>query len=206
VDEREIVLDSEEGENESPASEKPKAIASGKVVKEALFKRFTKSIFVAGPKEVKESIIKDVLYPAVKDFFADCLYSIVDVAIYGRDGGGHSVRRGKGRSGTSRTPYDDISTANAKRGREVRRTSSRYEFDDIWFDDRRLCDEVYDGMLQEIEEHGFCSVYYYFELAGVTAVHTDQNWGWYSLEGTGYKRTQQGWGLKLPDPEQRRRD
>lgn len=197
----EFSLDGEEAKG-PPGDEKPKVIVQGRVVKQSLFKRFAKSIFVAGPRDVKESIVSDVLIPAIKDFVADSFYTLVDVAIYGRGGGG--IRRGRSKGGKLTSEKTDYSSASTRRSKEVSRTSETYGFDDIWFDDRRECDVVYDKLLEELEDHGFVSVYYYFEICGKTAYHTDQHWGWYSLEGTGYRRSPEGWSLSLPKPEQRK--
>ena len=202
TDEREISLDEEE--EKGPPGSAPKTIKEGTIVKESLFKRFIHGIFVAGPKEVKESIITDVLKPAIRDTIADSLYAIVDTAIYGREGG--RVKRGRTVGGklTSGTDYNGISTGR-RRSTDVGRTSAEYDFDDIWFPDRRDCDDIYDALVEELIEHDWVSVYYYFEVCGKTAQHPDHNWGWTSLEGTSYKHTANGYALKLPKPEQRRR-
>lgn len=166
------------------------------VEKKGIFRRFRDSIFVAGPAEIKDSLIEDVIKPSIRDFIADGLYTIVDVAVYGRSSnrkrrGGRVVTRGDVRS-----PIDFTQPSRDR----SRRRSSGYDFNNLYFEDRFEADEVFDALVEELQDKGEVSVYYFYELAGVTAEYTDQSWGWTSLEGTGYNRGPQGVALALPKP------
>ena len=177
-----------------------KVIAHGKLPKRTMWSRIKGAIFVAGAREIKESLIEDVVKPTIKDFLADVLYATVDVALYGR-----SAKRGRkgGRvvtsNGRSVVDYSAESTRNRNR-REARRTSSGYDFRNIYFEDRYEADEVFDALVEEIQDKGEASVYYFYELCGVTAEYTDQQWGWKDLSGTGYDRGPEGIALLLPKP------
>ena len=200
------VIDLEyEDEVEQQSSDKPKAIAQGKVEKKSAFKKLKESIFAAGPKEVKESIVHDVIFPSLRDFFADTLYTIVDVAIYGRGGG--RVGRGRRRKGSSSNGVIDYSTESTRKRerRETGRSSAGYSLDKIFFDTREEADQVFDALVEELEDKGEVSVYYFYELAGRSALYTDHAYGWTSLEGTGYVRGEDGYALALPQPKQLKR-
>ena len=187
--------------NESPPNKNVKAVATGTREKKGLFKRLKESIFAAGPKEVKESIVKDVIVPSLKDFFADTLYTVVDVALYGR-GGGRSSRGRKGRKSSGGViDYNKESTRRHDRERDSGRRSTGYSLDNIFFPTREEADAVFDALVEELDDKGEVSVYYFYELAGITAAYTDQAWGWTSLEGTGYIRNEDGYALALPKPK-----
>ena len=192
----------EREEERPPGEQKTKAVAAGTKEKKGPFRKLKESIFAAGPKEVKESIIKDVALPSLRDFFADVLYTVVDVAIYGR-GGGRTTRGRRGRvsKGSGVIDYNKESTRRADRDRDSGRRSSGYSFENLFFPSREEADAVFDALAEELEDKGEVSVYYFYELAGVTAVYTDQAWGWTSLEGTGYIRNEDGYALALPRPK-----
>lgn len=197
----EFEYEDEEEVNESPP-DKVKAVANGVREKKGPLKRLKESIFAAGPKEVKESIIKDVVLPSLKDFFADTLYTIVDVAIYGRGGGRVTRgRKGRGRSSGGVIDYNKESTRKRDRDRDSGRRSTGYSLDNIFFPTREEADQVFDALVEELDDKGEVSVYYFYELAGITAAYTDQAWGWTSLEGTGYVRNEDGYALALPKPK-----
>jgi hypothetical protein len=172
-----------------------KPVVHATVEKKSLWQRLRGSIFVAGPKEVKESLIEDVIKPSIRDFIADGLYTIVDVAVYGKSS---NRRRCGGRvvSRDSKSPIDFTQPSREKQ----RRRSSGYDFNNLYFADRYEADEVFDALVEELQDKGEVSVYYFYELAGVTAEYTDQSWGWTSLEGTGYNRGPDGVALALPKP------
>lgn len=184
--------------------EKPEVVAKGKVEKRSLFRTLKEGIFAASPREVKESIVHDVIFPAMRDFLADTAYTIVDVAIYGRGGSRPSRgRSGRKRSGSGVFDYSKESTRRQE-DRDTR-TSAGYRLDNIFFETRREADDVFDALVEELEEKGSVSVYYFYEVAGKTALYTDHNYGWTSLEGTRYKRSEDGYALVLPQPEKLKR-
>lgn len=177
-------------------SDRPPAV----IGKKTLWQRFKGAIFVAGPKDVKEALIEDVLKPSIRDFLADSLYSIVDVAIYGKGG-----TRGRGRrrgSGAARSVIDFTDPDRARDDRTIdnRRRGDEFDFSNIYFPDRHVADDVFNMMMEKLEEKGEVMVYYFYELAQLTPPHTLQNWGWKSLEGTGYNRGPDGVALVLPKP------
>lgn len=182
---------------------KPEAIAHAKREKKTIWQRIKASIFVAGPKEIKAAIIEDVILPAIKDTFADTMYSIVDVAVYGRNASRHgrsrSGRRGSSRSSSSVIDYNKESTKNRNRSRSTR-GSSGYDFDNVIFDSREEADEVFQDLVDTLNEYGEVTVYYFYERSGITAEFPDQDWGWKSLDGTGYIYTSEGISLDLPKP------
>jgi hypothetical protein len=193
-----------EYEDEQERDDKPTVVAKGKVEKRSLFRTLKEGIFAASPRDVKESIVHDVIFPAMRDFLADTAYTIVDVAIYGRGGSRPSRgRSGRKRSGSGVFDYSKESTRRQE-DRDTR-TSAGYRLDNIFFETRREADDVFDALVEELEEKGSVSVYYFYEVAGKTALYTDHNYGWTSLEGTRYKRSEDGYALVLPQPEKLKR-
>jgi hypothetical protein len=191
-----------EYEDEQELDDKPTVVAKGKVENRSLFRTLKEGIFAASPRDVKESIVHDVIFPAMRDFLADTAYTIVDVAIYGRGGS----RPSRGRRHDKRSGVFDYSKESTRRhdDRDTR-TSAGYRLDNIYFETRREADDVFDALVEELEEKGSVSVYYFYEVAGKTALYTDHNYGWTSLEGTRYKRSEDGYALVLPQPEKLKR-
>lgn len=181
---------------------RPKPLVKAHKENKNLWQRCKSAIFVAGPKEIKKALVEDVILPAIKDTFADMLYSVVDVAIYGR---GASRHRGRGSgarhssNGSSVIDYNAESTK--KRKNRTTRGSSGYDFDNVIFDTREEADDIFNDMVDTLNDYGEVTVYYFYERCGITAEYVDQNWGWKSLEGTGYIRTSEGISLDLPKPE-----
>lgn len=169
--------------------------------------RFKDLIFVAGPEEVKESLIEDVIKPSIRDFIADMLYTAVDVAVYGRSGTGRKHRKG-GRvtvgNDKELTDYNGIFS----RGRKKPKKTNGYDFKDVRFDDRHDADNAFEELYDMLCEKNVVDVATYYDIARengghvlVEEDHTDRDWGWRSLEGTGYHRDGDGYALLLPKPE-----
>ena len=181
---------------------KPEPLVKAKKENKTFLQRIRAAIFVSNPKDIKNALIEDVLIPSIRDTFADICYSIVDVAIYGR-GAGRRGRRGSrstrsNTSGSTVVDYNKESTKNRKN--RATRGSSGYDFDNVIYESREEADEVFNDMVDTLNEYGEVTVYYFYERSGITAEFTDQDWGWKSLEGTGYVFTSEGISLDLPRP------
>lgn len=174
--------------------------------KKSYGQRFKDLIFVAGPEEVKESLIEDVIKPSIRDFIADMLYTAVDVAVYGRSGGGRKRRKGGRvtvRNDRELTDYNGV-FGNRKKPKKT----NGYDFRDVMFDDRRDADLAFDDLYDMLCEKNVVDVATYYDIARehngrvlVEEDHTDRDWGWRSLDGTGYHHDADGYALILPKPE-----
>jgi hypothetical protein len=182
-------------------SKKPSAIVSARKEHKTLWQRITSAIFVAGPKDIKDALIDDVIIPAIKDTFANSVYRLVDVAVYGRDS--RVSRRHRGHNGVrtvnSRNEVIDYNKQSTSK-RERTTTGSSYDFENVIFNTTEEADEVLKDLIDTLNEYGEVTVYYFYERCGITAEFTDQNWGWKSLNSTGRRFFPDGVSLDLPKP------
>lgn len=195
----EIITPDEVKQRHERRDDKPKKKSVGKWLKDL--------IFVAGPEEVKASLVEDVIKPTIRDFIADMLYTTVDVAVYGRSGGGRKRKGGRVtvRGDKELTDYGGIF---GKTNRKKPKRSNGYDFTDVRFEDRHDADDAYEDLYDMLCDKGVVDVATYYDIARenggkvlVEEDHTDRDWGWRSLDGAGYHHDSDGYALILPKPE-----
>lgn len=166
------------------------------VVKKSIWQRFRAAIFVSKPGEIKDYIIDNVLIPNTIDLLADIAYGTIDAALYGKSSRRRGRRRGK------ETTHSVIDFTNPDRDRivDTRRSGDIFDFGSVFFPDKQSADEAFDLLQEELENNGEVTCYYFCDIAEITPPHTLQNWGWKTLEGTGYNRGPEGVALVLPKP------
>lgn len=141
---------------------------------------------------VKSYIFMDVLVPAIKKAISDIVTDGVDMILYGGSGGGK--RKSSSASKVSYSGYYD------KRDRREARpvTGGRFNYDDISVPYRGDAEEIIDRMDEIIETYGEVSVADMYDLAGLTAPHTANKYGWTNLRNAKVVRTRDGYVLDLP--------
>lgn len=146
---------------------------------------------------VKNYIFMDVLVPAIKKAISDIVRDGIDMILYGEAGRNKS---------SSRTPGGYVSYSSRYNDRDDRRSDNNrnrngyaYSFKDIYLDTKGEAEEVLDRMFELLEEYKMVSVADLYDLVGITANYTDNNYGWTNLQNAESVRTRDGYLIKLPN-------
>lgn len=149
-------------------------------------------------KALFEYAVYDVIVPMVKDAAA----AMFNRALYG-DGRGYPVGRGSsyGRTdyGAYSRPRTDGSTRDPRRELSPR-VKSQHNFDEVVFNDRAEADLVLERLVDLIDAYGVATVADFYDLAGISTDHPDNDWGWERLGAAAIRRTRAGYILDLPRP------
>lgn len=150
------------------------------------------SIFISeDAANVKSYIFMDVLVPAIKKAISDIVRDGIDMILYGGNGGGS-------RKSSSGVSYVSYNKASERTPTSTARVSSRFDFEDIEFENRGQVEAVREQMDEVIDRYGFVTVAEMYEMAGLTAPFTANKYGWTSIRTAEPVRTRSGYILKLP--------
>lgn len=151
-----------------------------------------KDVFISeDASNVKSYIVMDVLIPAVKKAVSDIITNGIDMILYGESG---RNRRNSSSKVSYRSYYDDRRDDR----REVPRTRTGYNYDDIILETRGEAEEVLERMEELIETYGIVSVADLYDLVGITGNYTDNKYGWTNIRNAEPVRVRDGYMLKLP--------
>lgn len=166
--------------------------------------RFREVFFGDDARSVASYVAQDVLLPAAKDMISDAVTQTVERILFGDSS---PSRRSTSRSSNaSYTPYHRAS-ANYKKSngpsdrRGDRRKRASHDFDDIEFDTRAEAEVVLDRLYDLVNDYDYATVSDLYDLVGIDAKFTDENYGWYDLRGSTIRRIRSGYILDLPKPE-----
>ena len=182
----------EQAEEKTPIPKVEKVIIGEiKKPKNNFFKKLV-SIFISDDiEDVKSHVIFNIVIPAIKHAISDA----VDAALLGEDGRKKPTTK-------SYTNYSGryISDDRDRDRRERERYNVRdaYEVEDIILDNYGDADLVLDALNDRIEQYGMATVADLYDALGVTAKHTDYNYGWNSLRTAKIVRIRNGYMLDLP--------
>lgn len=158
------------------------------------------------PANLKDYVVKDVVAPAIQNAILDGVNGALEMAF-----GIGIVRRGTKRVGgviSSRTPYRNsgntrtISNGSASVSSQRPTSDRRSTFEPQMKDNKEEADKIMislEALLEEQPDAGV-SVSDYYDLFGITTEHTDNKYGWYSLDGMRLQRIPKG----FYDEEERR--
>lgn len=153
-------------------------------------------VFIAeDAKNVKSYVFMDVLVPAIKD----AVYNIVV------DGIGMILGkpiRGRGASSSTKSDYGRYYDRNDKYRTDYRSPRVRSAFDDadLIFESRGEADMVLNELRLELRKYGLVRVGDLYDMAGLTAPYTANDYGWTNLDRADVMRIRDGWIIQLPKP------
>ena len=197
---KEYPANSHKKKEEVAPEKKVKKVISGEVVtkKKPLGKRISETLFDDSTTNVGAYIFHDVIVPATKNTIADMVKGGIEMLLYGEVRGNRTKREGS-RSIVnygvfSERPRRDERTPAASRNR------ARLNFDDIVLATRGDAEEVLSNLVDLTVDYGQATVGDLYDLVGITAAFTDNNWGWISLSTATVARVREGYMLDLPKP------
>lgn len=182
-----------------------KQVVTGNVVrkKKSLRKQFTE-VFVGGDaRTAVQYTIFEVMVPAARDMIYEAVSEGFRNLMFGASGG---RRRGvtppqAGPAGYQ--SYQKMYTGNPGTPQRAisRQSRARHNFDEILLESRPEAETVLDNLYDILNKYDVVSVSDLYELVGITPQHTDQKWGWTTLQGAGVSRMRDGYLLNLPEPQ-----
>lgn len=177
-------------------------VVKGKVkTKQNKTRSFLNQFISEDISNIKSYIFMDVLIPAAKKAISNAVSDGVDMLLYGEDGG--SRRRRKSDRESYRSYYDDRDRERRRRRDDddyERRSSRRFDCDELVFDTRSDAEAVRDAILDDMRDYGLITVAGLYDLADKTAPATANKYGWMGIRYVEIKRVRDGYILQLPKP------
>ena len=187
--------------HESKEKKVIKPVVSGaKTKKKSEISKFADVFLAEDVNSVKSYILMDVLVPAIKKAISDIVTNGVDMILYG--GNGNPSTKKSISSKVSYTPYYKYTQqqSNQLSDRNMSRSKTVYEYDDVLFDSRGEAEKMLNAMDEYIKDYGMISVGDYYDMAGVTSQYTTRKYGWSDLREAQVVRIREGYIIKLPKP------
>lgn len=179
------------------------AVAKGIVKKESLPSKIGKLFFgEEGAKGIFKGIITTIIVPTIQNTIADVSTAAINRAIYGENIPANKLRRGR----SSITRYEDVYD---RRGRKsVERTISDFHdsrpswsIKEVEFETEADAREVFNKLLDNIDEYDYVTVGDYYEYSQVASRFTDHQYGWSDLSKASLVITRDNtYVLELPKP------
>ena len=154
-------------------------------------------------KDIFGGLWSDVLKPALKDTAFEFISTGAKRAIFKDDDDDYYYR---GSSYGHRRDYNSISRRRSSdyRGSSNRQRSagaprSRYEVDEVIFDNYADAEAVIDVLTEQLERYDQVSIGEYYSACDLSPVSTDFNRGWYDLRGIEIVKAGRGkWTIDFP--------
>ena len=193
--------------NEEPVLA-PVVTGKAEVKKKSEAKKFAETLFKGDIAQVKKSLWKDVIIPALQD----TLWSMLERAGRGLIFGDSEPRRKSDERGIPARQIDftRYSRRPERRYEEPLRTDRDdvYDYGCIWFEYEADAEDLRRSMRDILRTYGWVSVGQMLELSGqikredVKSVYNDRDFGWEDLRDTDITRARGGgWYLRLPRPK-----
>lgn len=173
-----------------------KPVITGKVTKKD--KGLLNGFIEEDAKTIASSIKNDILVPTIKDLIANGVKMAIDMLLFGESNGGYSYH-GPRKGGTS---YDKMYTNRATASTGIKVTpKTRYDIDVLTFDQRIDAELVLESLSDHMETYKCFSIANYYQACGRPYVYTDDNYGWYTMQGISIVHVPGGWAIDFPKPE-----
>lgn len=176
-----------------PEKRVEKAIVSGARVRKKSEARKLVDVFMPEDVEkVKSHIIFDVLIPSAKKAVYDMVTNGIEMILYGESGAHKSSTSSKI---SYRQFYDD---RNNRRQERPERLNSVVDFEDIILEHRGEAESILERMDELVSMYGMASVADMYDLVGITAPYTANNYGWTDIRNAKVVRIRDGYVIKMP--------
>ena len=196
--------------------ERIEKIATGRKVKQSVGNKILSEFIADDIHDIGDYILKDVIFPAVKNAISDTITNGIDMLLFGqtRNHGGYSTN-----SVRRITPYSSLYSGQSAVNRVTRfneqpqqqpRGIGRYTYNDILIPftleephnvTKAKAMEILARMRVYLDKYGVVSVGDLYDAVGELPDSIDQNWGWYDLSGAYIQNSRDGFILRMPKVE-----
>lgn len=184
-----------------------KKVVTGKAIKrrKGLGERLL-GAFASEGKNIGQSIIDDILKPALRDTISEAIIQGVQRAVYGEVQPNNTRRtNARGPVGNSGPiSYNRYSTPGPQHQRDISpRARAAHNFQEIEVSTRAEGQAILRTMDDCIRRYGSVSVSDLYEMTGLESEFTDEKWGWTDLFGSDVRRNPRSgnYALILPPTE-----
>lgn len=186
-------IKSEEVLDPSTVRLKKHAVVKGTIAKPSLISRAGHLFFGDdGFKGMATYLVRDVFIPSLQNTAADLANTAIQRAIFGEDyihrrrGRNYSDYYGSGRSyyNAGRLAASHSRDTNYDQQYHRRNTDTSSTVSRIIFETSADAQEVFNVMLDNVEQYGMVSVADFYELSDVQSKFTDHQYGWTDLRST----------------------
>ena len=197
MDYRNLPSNSHKSKEEQPREKKEK-ITTGKVTmkKKSLVRRILSGLIEDDAKSIGDYIVEDVLQPTLKN----TILSIITGSAERIFGG--SAKPNQTYYKKSNASYVNYSSMSKQKSETKPRSTSRYDFSDIIFENRGDAEDVKDAITALIEgQYKAATVADLYDLIGIEETEfTDNNYGWTNPKNFSVSFTNGGYRLNVPNP------
>lgn len=145
---------------------------------------------------VKDYILMDLIVPVIKNTISDIIINTTNMIL----GTGSRSSSSSGYRSASKVSYRSYYDDRDRRDRDRYESRNRFDYDEIVFATRADAEIVRRQMLDTIDRYGIVTVGDMYDMAGMTAPHTANNYGWVSIRGAEPRPVRGGYILDLPKP------
>ena len=172
------------------------------IKKKSLFSKFKKDVVSEDAGTVGEYVLKDVILPTIKDLIYNSIQRSLEIVLWGTTKPSKkNVPYNSISAGTYH--YNSISNAPSKKDKSFGKQSALDFFDvnNYKFKTEADATRVLDGLRLALENDQYISVSIndFYDLAGVSAPHTTNDYGWTDLRDAEVYRYAGGWYIDLPE-------
>lgn len=173
-----------------------KPVVTGKVTKRK--KGVLEGFIEEDAKTIASSIRDDVIVPTIKDLIANGIKMAIDMMLFGEASSGYTYH-GPRKNGF--TNYNQMSTNRQTISGTKVTPKSRYDVDVLEFEQRIDAEMVLESLSDHMEKYHCFSIADYYKLCRYPYEYTDDNYGWYTMQGMGITHVPGGWTIIFPKPE-----
>ena len=160
--------------------------------------KLTDSFISEEASNVGNYIWTELVLPTIKQTLVDAIRNSAEMIFLGKVSSG----RGRGSSGGSSNyvSYDRFSRGSSDRSYE---SSARRLFDpdSIIFEEKVDAEDVLQQMDEMMANYGLVSVSDLYDMAGLSAPHTSNKYGWTNIRNAEVVRGSDGYIIRLPRPK-----
>lgn len=190
-------------EVQTPQKKQLSQVAEGSLKKPTLGDRIKKVMFSSDGESVKSYLLHDVLMPAIKNTIWEAVTGGMKISMWGQNEPARGIQRDNGKSYYnygSRYVYNREPERDYRPQTQARRTTTPLDFDEVIIPDRGSAEHVLSVMCELIDQYEVVSVSDFHDLVGISAISTDNSWGWTNLSAAYVAPTRGGFVIKFPRP------
>lgn len=156
---------------------------SGKV-KESKAAKVKKAFILKDGRSIGHAIAYDWLIPGIKHLFFNVVTGGLGMSLFGD---GYRPQSSSGGYYTQARPYQtvtykqDYNSVYRQNGQPQKSTQDAFNLDTVVFSNQADAERVITAMIDMIEAYQFVEVSAFYDLVGMTAPYTAENWGWRNL-------------------------
>lgn len=168
--------------------------------KKPLGRRFAETFIQGDARSVREAVFWGLVIPKVKDMFLDAAWESLQVTLFGENRSGRRTSSGSSYRYEGRHNPDRVLSRDRDREPLSRRARATHDFREILFDSRVQAEDALSTLEAAIEQYEQVSVADLYDMAGIDASYTDQQYGWFDLRESTVRKVRGGYIIDMPRP------